>query len=120
MSIVNLNDILTNISKEYDIPLKDLMKYSQKNTKTICKCRARKADGLQCTRRSKNNSLFCGKHMDKRNFGCVADEEFIECSITKEKDTIYYIDEYGIMYKKLEENKFKIIGRKNLNTIEYI
>lgn len=120
--LVNLKDILNNISVEYNIPIDELMKYSKnkKTKKKCCLCRARKQDGQQCTRKSKPNSIFCGKHLDKRNYGCISDEPYIDCRVIRNNDKVYYIDDYNIVYESLGANKYKIIGKKRDNNIEFL
>ena len=118
--IVNLNDILSNISSEFNIPIGDLMKYSSKKCKKKnCLCKARKQDGLQCTRRSRPNSMFCGKHISKRNYGCVSDEESVECRVIKESNISYFVDDYGIVYSKHPDipDKFLVLGTYKNNKI---
>ena len=120
-----IDDILTNISNDYGIPLNDLAKYVDKETihnkspSTSC-CRARKQDGNRCTRKSKPNSIFCGKHITNRKYGCINNETYIELKYFNHGDSSYYTDEYNIVYKKLNDNKYEIVGIKLSNDIQYL
>jgi hypothetical protein len=126
-SETQITNILNNISKDYNIPLSDLVKYydndilsNNKKRQSICK--ARKQDGFQCTRKSKPTSIFCGKHIDNRRFGCVSNLDYIECRLITINQKKYYCDEFNFIYELLSEEpiKYKIVGMKNNNDIDFL
>ena len=69
------------------------------------RCNACKAGGEQCTRRRRENSLYCGTHLKGAPHGEVTTE--LENSNKKQIDItaeeingiIYYLDSYGNIYK---------------------
>jgi hypothetical protein len=123
-----LNTIFKHISKDYDIPLENFKKYYkliEKNTKNTNLCKARKQDGLQCTRKSKSNSIFCGKHIEKRKFGCMTDDNIIELTPFTYKGNDYFCDDFNIVYKQINETEdgtiqYKILGIKDNNIIQFV
>ena len=50
------------------------------------KCKARKQDGNQCSRRHKPNELFCGKHIKNQKYG-IFQLKGTSTSITNQKNT---------------------------------
>ena len=115
------NSIIKHISKDYNIPYNELEKYYKENKNIINKtsiCMATKQDGNQCTRKSKIGSLYCGKHSDKKSIPFA--EPVIELNVFYLKDDIYFVDDYGIVYKNHMENKYKIVGKKKHNSIQFI
>ena len=72
---------------------------------------------MRCTRRCKDGSNFCGKHINNQKYGCVKDLEggIIELDeINYEKET-YLIDIENIVYKKESDDTYSIIGKKVKN-----
>ena len=76
----NVKKIFDILSQKYNITEKDkciFMNSFNSNIpmrkKTILtyeqKCKARKQDGQQCSRRHKPNELFCGKHIRNQKYG---------------------------------------------------
>jgi hypothetical protein len=116
-----LLNILENITNDLDLPnnkleeyFHDIISYPEKSI-----CRAKKQDGYQCTRKSRVNSHFCGKHIDKRKYGCVSNNN-IELNLFEYDENNYYLDEFNIVYSNYENKKFKIVGIKKKNIIEFI
>tara|TARA_B110000211_G_C14031003_1_gene532130 strand:+ start:163 stop:672 length:510 start_codon:yes stop_codon:yes gene_type:complete len=79
----------------------------KKKTKTVEKriCMAKKADGYQCTRRRRDNSDYCGKHINKIKFGRIDDEEkyasdekYIKTTKTILNGDYYLVDEANTVY----------------------
>jgi len=120
-------NILNSISKDYNIPITELVKYSNNSNinsskKRNCICKARKQDGFQCTRKSKPTSMFCGKHINNRKFGCISNEDYIECKSILYENQQYYFDEFNFAYEQIEGPiiKYKIIGMRNNGEIEFL
>lgn len=104
MSAKNICTLKTNIKKNFDIlsqkyNITEEDKYIFMNSfnsnipmrkKTILtyeqKCKARKQDGNQCSRRHKPNELFCGKHIKHQKYG-IFQLKGTSTSITKQKNT---------------------------------
>lgn len=69
------------------------------------RCNACKAGGEQCTRRRKENSLFCGTHLKGAPHGEVCEEatnndkKTIDITATQINGVIYYIDNIKNIYK---------------------
>ena len=83
-------------------------------------CLAKKQDGQQCTRRCREGSHFCGKHIKSHKFGCVTDDIVPEGDSITMKSEIYegrniLIDNENIVYQYTDENRdsVEIIGRRN-------
>lgn len=104
MSAKKICTLKTNIGKTFDI-LSKKYKITEKDKcifmnsfnsnipmrkKTILtheqKCKARKQDGNQCSRRYKYNELFCGKHIKNQKYG-IFQLKGTSTSITKQKTT---------------------------------
>ena len=77
---MNIEKQLSILSKKYKITKKDRNAFIDSinisiplRKKTILsydqKCKARKQDGTQCSRRHKNGELFCGKHIHNQKYG---------------------------------------------------
>jgi hypothetical protein len=77
---INMIGQLEVLSKKYDITKTDMDKFMSSvnftiplRKKTILtyeqKCKARKQDGTQCSRRHKPNETFCGKHIHNQKYG---------------------------------------------------
>ena len=116
-----INNILKDISTNYKIPINDLMNSYTKNLKNIKGlCIALKQDGEQCTRRSKINSVFCGKHIVNQKCGCINNEIIIELSTININNKLLYIDNNKIIYNKNNDNTYTIIGKQGLKTNYFI
>ena len=70
------------------------------------RCNAKKAGGCQCTRRRKENSLYCGTHMKGAPHGEITEEDsskdnkiIIEIKAVQINGIIYYIDNIKNIYK---------------------
>ncbi len=69
------------------------------------RCNAKKAGGCQCTRRRKDNSLYCGTHSKGAPHGEITEDSQIDNNITIEiqavqvNGIIYYIDNIKNVYK---------------------
>lgn len=121
----SIETILGKISNDYQIPLPDLLKYLEaepelntvtflKKSGTSCICKARKQDGQRCTRRCKDSSDFCGKHINKQKFGCVQETTPNDIINTDEyyyNQTTYLVDEDQIVYQQVED-EYEIVGKR--------
>ena len=81
-------------------------------------CMAQKADGLQCTRRRKDNCEYCGKHVNNLKFGRIDDEikyndksKYIKTHHEKINGCDYLVDENDIVYTFDKDNP-KTLGTK--------
>ena len=94
------------------------------------RCRGKRANGEQCTRRRKNNNHLCGTHIKGTPHGMVelsnkeADVTKVEIWTQDIRGIIYYIDDNNNVYntKDIFENKTnpQIIGQYKINdTGEY-
>ncbi len=122
----SIETILGKISNDYQIPLPDLLKYLEaepelntvtflKKTGTSCICKARKQDGQRCTRRCKDSSEFCGKHINKQKFGCVQETTPNDIINTDEyyyNDIKYLVDEDQIVYQQVGDG-YEIVGKRS-------
>ncbi len=83
-------------------------------------CIAKKADGMQCTRKKRDNSLYCGKHCNSQKFGSVTIEDSVAddsdkyiMTWTEQYDGVnYLVDNNNIVYSYDIENPV-IIGKKS-------
>ena len=77
---ITIEEKLKELSKKYNINDKDTKNFIKSlnftiplRKKTILsyeeKCKARKQDGAQCSRRHKPGELFCGKHIHNQKYG---------------------------------------------------
>jgi hypothetical protein len=124
-----IHELLINISSNYDIPsmkLMELVDYTRLQTllsvpkgKTGI-CQARKQDGQRCTRKSKDNGIFCGKHIHNQKYGCVTVETeesppTISLTIEESNGDQYLVDSSNIVYQYSDatQSKVKIIGHKD-------
>lgn len=120
-----IDNILKNISKDYNIPITDLLKYGHTdvNKNEILNktptCKARKQDGLQCTRKSKPGSIYCGKHIENRRWGCIMDTDIIELTQFIYDNRCLFLDEVNLVYDKQANDKYKIVGKKIYDNIEF-
>lgn len=126
-----IHELLTNISTNYDIPVMKLMElvdHSRINSiistsgskSKVGICQARKQDGQRCTRKSKDNSTFCGKHINGQKYGCVTIESeetppTISLTIEESNGDQYLVDSSNIVYQYCDSNhdKVKVIGHKD-------
>lgn len=68
------------------------------------RCNALKAGGEQCTRRRKENCLYCGTHVKGSPHGEISDNKdngtkIVEISALQINGIIYYIDDIKNVYK---------------------
>ena len=68
------------------------------------RCNARKAGGEQCTRRRKENCLYCGTHVKgaphgEINEGIINENKQVIIQAKEINGVIYYIDDYENVYK---------------------
>ena len=126
-----VHELITNIASNYDIPaikLMEMVDYTKLNslisaTEPKVKagiCQARKQDGQRCTRKSKENSKFCGKHIHSQKYGCVNVEAedtppTISLTIEESNGDKYLVDSSNIVYQYCDTNhdRVKIIGHKD-------
>ena len=134
-----IRGLLTTLAKDYNITKKDQTKFMKGlnlqtplRKKTILtyeeKCKARKQDGTQCSRRHQANSSFCGKHIKNQRYGVYEltdvtrspenvkpapkkrgrkakkkkdpenKNELLTLKSVQIKDKYYYIDKHNILY----------------------
>lgn len=70
------------------------------------RCQACRADGCQCTRRKKDDSLYCGTHDKSRPHGSIENGQLHDNSMTKINvwpqeinGILYYIDDNNNIYR---------------------
>ncbi len=134
-----LTAILISISEKYDIDQQELFdcylnsnfesKDNVKPTKKYKKhpvkskddiCIAKKSDGLQCTRKKKDDTQYCGKHSSNQRYGTIEldDNNIDDCdkyimTWTEQIDGInYLIDSNNIVYSSNIDNP-EILGKKS-------
>lgn len=109
-----VNDLLEHIY-EYDrliLEKDDFVKRKrvQNAIPSSNRCNAKRANGVQCTRRRKVNCEFCGTHFKGTPHGMVGESTFdtasgdntnhkLEVIATEIKGIVYYIDKYDNVYK---------------------
>ena len=78
------------------------------------RCNALRANGDQCTRRRKDDNVYCGTHIKGRPHGEVTDKKN-DTTITKKtvwiqdiKGILYYIDDDGNVYEPQDIIKNKV------------
>lgn len=126
-----IHELITNVANTYDIPhvkLLEMVDYARLNsiislTEPKAKagiCQARKQDGQRCTRKSKENGKFCGKHITNQKYGCVCVETeesppTISLTIEESNGDHYLVDSSNIVYQYCDSShdKVKIIGHKD-------
>ena len=126
----NLEEVFKKISTQYDISYDELNnKFIRENSffssiivnesdESII-CKAIKQDGFRCTRKSKPNCDFCGKHIKKQT-KALTDNNL---SITMTNITIdgknYLVDNNNILFSLPDsENRTTIVGQlKNNNGV---
>lgn len=125
-NIVNeeIINVLNKISSKYDIPFNELQTTISNNNNNCNKCLARKQDGLQCTRNKKNNSDYCGKHINNRKYGRIddnnnKDQKYEKTHIEMINGNNYLIDEDNYVYTNNIENP-KLIGIKENGIIKFL
>tara|TARA_B100000524_G_C23644653_1_gene367985 strand:+ start:792 stop:1295 length:504 start_codon:yes stop_codon:yes gene_type:complete len=79
-------------------------------------CMAKKADGLQCTRRKKDDHDYCGKHINNLKFGRIDDEikyqdkeKYIRTRHEKLDGQDYLVDDDNIVYT-FDKNNPMVVG----------
>ena len=107
-------------------------KRTKSSVPTYLRCNAKRACGEQCTRKKKEDSIFCGTHDKNRPHGVISD---INTEQTMNKNYVwiqeingihYYIDDFSNIYKTEDilENKPnpKIIAKYKIedNTYKFI
>jgi hypothetical protein len=126
-----IHELLTNIATNIDIPPMKLMEYvdyskigdilsSSEAKSKVGICQARKQDGQRCTRKSKESSNFCGKHIHNQKYGCVniQSEDIsptISLTIEESNGDKYLVDSSNIVYQYCDssQEKVKIIGHRD-------
>ena len=126
---VNLSEIiamLQTIASDFNLPEHELLRYVDdlKCEKVFLQseeatpmdqmdvCKARKQNGHQCTRRSKDATDFCGKHIKTQKYGCV--EISLDLKPFEYDSKQYMIDCDNILYQSCEgpEGSMKIVGKR--------
>ena len=141
----NLVDEKDNIAGLVTEHLNNLNIKLKKKKNQICyeeRCKGRKMDGSQCSRRCKLGKDFCGSHLRNLTYGSINDGQiftvkekgkrgrkkknidtpnsnFIETWIDKDIGKGYLIDKNNLVYKNNPEYP-ELIGIKVNKTIEYI
>lgn len=74
------------------------------NVPSYLKCKARRANGEQCSRKRKNNICYCGTHEKNRPHGEIEDNVNIEYKkvevwVEEINGIIYYIDNHNNVYR---------------------
>jgi len=88
------------------------------------RCNAKRANGEQCTRKQKDEHLFCGTHVKGTPHGIMSTEDTNDCQVIKGEvfaeeihGIVYYIDKHQNVYKTEDilNNKQnpEIIGKCN-------
>ena len=99
-------DKLCELIKTYQdlsITESDFKKKRSKNTIPACeRCNALRANGDQCTRRKKNNSMFCGTHSKSTPNGIYNIYKASDCY---EKREIEVVEFKGIPYYSDKQNR---------------
>ena len=67
------------------------------------RCRAKRANGEQCTRKKKDDNLYCGTHDKNRPHGeicseCEEEIKKVEVFLQDINGILYYIDNFGNIY----------------------
>ena len=120
-----METILSQIATDYNLDNNTLLKYLDKEPDlhhiTLVKktpgttiCRARKQDGLRCTRRCKDETDFCGKHIKNQKYGCVQDmvkTDIITANQLYYNDITYLIDDDNIIYSQ-NDGQYEIVGKR--------
>ena len=120
-----MQSILSQIAQDYHLDKQSLLKYLEnekdlqqitfvKKTPGTTICRARKQDGQRCTRRCKEESDFCGKHIKQQKYGCVQDTvktDIINTSELYYNDIKYLVDDENIVYSEVADN-YEIVGKR--------
>ena len=100
-----------------------MKKRKRKQNKLLAKCElcmARKADGLQCTRRRKDDTEFCGKHASNLKYGRVDDEERnntnqIKCTLEKINGNSYLVDCVTKLVYTFDTENPTVVGKMEEN-----
>jgi hypothetical protein len=71
---------------------------------TYLKCKARRANGEQCTRKRKDDICYCGTHEKNRPYGEIEDDNNVEYKkvevwVEEINGITYYIDKFNNVYK---------------------
>lgn len=122
------------LMEKYCVGPSHISKPTKKTTKKPAKknniCMAKKADGLQCTRRKKPNKEYCGKHIKKLKFGRIDDElrysdktKYIKTKRENIDGEYYLVDEQDLVYSCSKTHPLllgKKVGNKLISTKKYI
>lgn len=120
--------VLTKISKDYNIPFNDLInKYIQNELLLDDKyrCIAKMKKGNQCQRKKRKNCDFCSFHYKSLPFGTIHQtkenkellNKYIETWIDEDLGDEYLIDKNNIVYTNNPKSPI-IVGKKNILTGE--
>lgn len=80
-----------------------------KNVVNDCeKCKAKRSNGEQCSRKHRDGFDFCGTHCKGTPYGVIGDDE-VKCADVKRKVELFGIDEDGIIkYVDKEKKEYKL------------
>lgn len=104
----NRNDIINYLDNMHSLELTkdDFLKRKRVKTcvPTYLKCKARRANGEQCTRKRKNDICYCGTHEKNRPHGEIEDDNNVEYKkievwVEEINGITYYIDKFNNVYK---------------------
>lgn len=108
-------------SFDIDFSAAPIKKRKRKQNKLLAKnelCMARKADGLQCTRRRRDGTEFCGKHASNLKYGRVDDEELndsnkdqIKCTLEKIDGNSYLVDCNSKLVYTFDTDNPTVVGK---------
>ena len=122
--------------QSYSPTKKEKKKKKNKPPSPECRCMAKKADGLQCTRRRKTSSdvlprgsEYCGKHINNIKFGRVDDNLIHQGTNYKKTRRVniegeyYLVDDDNLVYSYNKNNPTlmgKYIDGKLITTCELL
>ena len=116
----NLNRKELEHYKDAEVPKDKYSLIPNTRTNKTGLCLAKKQDGQQCTRRCRDGSNFCGKHIKSHKFGCITDDTDEQYDTIQMKPDLYQgekvlVDSDGIVYKYVdgEQDSVEIIGKKS-------
>ena len=86
----------------------NLIKRSDTNEYFDIQCLAKLKNGNRCSRRRKFN-IYCAQHSKKHQYGNWIKKNFIEMSIEKRENSVYFLDSNGKYYTNNIKNPTQVI-----------
>ena len=122
--ISEIIEMIQTIADDFNLPEHELLRYiddlkcekvflpSEEATPMDHMCKARKQNGQQCTRRSKEATYFCGKHVKTQKYGCV--DISLDLKPFEYESKQYFMDGDKILYQPCEgpEGSMRIVGKQ--------